>query len=121
MLDRPFTLPRGLEGTYSKLMATKMPPEFGPQVERYRNSLLHRKYLTRTRPLLENVVALHLVEPLMRFYTALFSRGEEARLEHVYQAFDTLELELYTHTTSAGLDSLLAAFAQAYVEVLQAG
>lgn len=120
MLDRPVELPRSKwQGTWSELERVELPPEFAAQVERYQKALLFRKFLTRSRPLLENLVALSMVEPLMRFYTALAASGGKPELSHIYQAFDTLELELMTHTTSAGHDSLLAAFAQAYVEILQ--
>lgn len=122
MLDRPVTLPGSRwEGTWAELRAAAMPPEFDLQVERYRRALLHRKFLTRVRPLLENVVALYLLEPMLRFYTAVYAAGGPADITHLYRAFDRLELELFTHTTSAGLDMLLGAFAQAYAEILQTG
>lgn len=115
MQDRPFRLEkRGFEGQFSSWLSRPLPPLFTEQMERYRAALLHRKFLLRGRPLLENVVALYLLEPLMRFYT------RDGTLESIYGAFDTLELELYTHTTSACLDSVLAACAQAYAEILRA-
>ena len=85
------------------------PPDCSATLERYRKALVFRKFLLQRRPILENLVLLHLVAALLPLVEACGENG-----------LDVLERDLVTHALNAPVHRLLPAFAQAYVEQVSA-
>lgn len=83
------------------------PPDCSAMLERYRGALMFRKFLVQHRPVLENLVLLHLIGSLLPLLASLGSEQD---------AVDRLERDLVTHALGAPAHKLLPAFAQAYVE-----
>ncbi len=99
-------------------LAARLPDWAGAVLAQYYQALLFRKFLVQKRPILDNLVALHLMPRLFGLYAAMAALkrgGSEIERTDVDYALDESELYL-THTTSDGVDRLLSAFSQAYVE-----
>ncbi|MEW6278237.1 MAG: hypothetical protein AB1758_06425 [Candidatus Eremiobacterota bacterium] len=110
------------QGTLSGLEGVAAPDWLRDELVRYQKALLFRKFLPQKRPILDNLVALHLMPRLFRLYAAMAAQVRKTSAierEDVDYALDQLELFL-THTTSEGVDRLLSAFAQAYLEQIPA-
>lgn len=105
MADEPADFKCGFTGRLSELV----PQPCDELLERYRKALVFRKMLLQRRPILENLVLLHLIGTLLPLLSGL-GPG----------AVDLLERDLVTHALDVPAHRLLPAFAQAYVEQVSA-
>lgn len=103
--DRPVLAGSVRPSAVQQAMAGGSPSFLMEGLERYREALLFRKFLLGgERPLLENLLVLHLVlrvGEVCAWSNALAQGRAEPELEDLYRALDRCELDLLTHGEEA--------------------
>lgn len=103
--DEPVSLQGRFTGRPSELVAFMHQSSPSQRVEevtvRYLEGLLFRKFLLLRGTILENLLLMHMVTHLMRFYSAAFAMAggrQQVESSDVYEALDLMELVLLTHS-----------------------
>lgn len=103
--DAPVCLQGRFTGRPSELVEFMQRSGPSPLVEevivRYLEGLLFRKFLLLRGTVLENLLLMHMVTHLMRFYSAAFAMAggrRQVESSDVYEALDLMELVLLTHS-----------------------
>ncbi|MCA9796892.1 MAG: YkgJ family cysteine cluster protein [Candidatus Eremiobacteraeota bacterium] len=104
--DQPVRLQGRFSGRPSELVAFMQQAGPSDAVEevttRYLEGLLFRKFLLLRPTVLENLLLMHMVTHLMRFYSAAFAMAagrQRVESSDVFEALDLMELVLLTHSS----------------------
>lgn len=120
LTDRPLVFQRfnSFEGKLSDIEAAGVLPKWArPELDRYLQALLFRKFLIAERPIFHNLAVMAMLPRLFSFCAGLsrLSRGNgPLQMVDIHRAFDECEYSFITH--SSNLDRTFAQLGRALVE-----